>query len=473
MTSTAAPATTSLDDVGTWLRDRLPALVAQHEVPGAAVAVLVGNQVVDAAAGLLSTATEVEATPDSVFQIGSITKVWTASLVLQLVDDGLVELDGPVRRYLPEFRLGDEEAAAAITVRQLLSHTAGFEGDVFTDTGRGDDCVEKFVATLGDLDQLFPPGQQFSYNNAGYSVLGRLVEVLRGKAYDDCLRDHLIAPLGLGTASPGPYEAILHRVAVGHLRPEPGAEQVPAPVWSLVRSNGPAGSTLAMSARDLLGFARMHLDGGTAPDGTVVLARGTVAAMQEEQVRLPALRVLGDAWGLGWELYDADTFGGTRVVGHDGNTIGQASFLRVLPEQGIAVALLTNGGNPYGLFHDVVGHVLQELVGTPLPALPAPPAEPVPVDVARVLGTYANLSAEIVVEQDDDGRIWRRLRPLSEVAELSESPARDELVGLDVDSLVPVVGEMGLHVPHVFLGDDGHGRARYLHVGRAIPRVAD
>ena len=148
---------TKLDEVGAWIRNRLPGLLAEHEVPAAGVAVLAGGEVVDAAAGLLSTATGVEATPDALFQIGSITKVWTATLVMQLVDEGLVALEDPVAAHLPGFALADEDAAQRLTVGQLLSHTAGFEGDVFTDTGRGDDALERYVATLGDVAQLFPP----------------------------------------------------------------------------------------------------------------------------------------------------------------------------------------------------------------------------------------------------------------------------------------------------------------------------
>ncbi len=86
-------------------------------------------------------------------------------------------------------------------------------------------------------------------------MLGRLVEVLREKPYDECLREHLFAPLGLTHAATGPYDAILFRAAVGHIELEPGAGYQPAPVWALARSNAPAGSMLAMRPRDLLAFA--------------------------------------------------------------------------------------------------------------------------------------------------------------------------------------------------------------------------
>ena len=460
---------TKLDEVGTWIADRLPGLLAEHGVPAAGVAVLAGGEVVDAAAGLLSTGTGVQATTDSLFQIGSITKVWTATLVLQLVDEGLVALADPVAAHLPGFALADASAARTLTVRQLLSHTAGFEGDVFTDTGRGDDALERYVAQLGDVAQLFPPGRQFSYNNAGYCVLGRLVEVLRGRPFDECLAEHLSTPLGLAHTAGSPYEAIVHRVAVGHVRPGPEAEQVPAPVWAMARSNAPAGSMLAMRPRDLLAFARMHLEGGRAADGSGVLDAGTVAAMQQPQVQLPDIRVMGDAWGLGWELFDSM---GTSVIGHDGNTIGQASFLRVLPERGIAVVLLTNGGEPYGLYQDVVGHVLRELAGVELRPLPVPPAEPEPVDATRYAGTYSSRMADLVISQDDDGRIWMEMRPKADALELGETPERSELVGFAADTLIPLQAQSGLHVPFAFLGDDGAGHAEFVHIGRAVPRAA-
>ncbi len=463
------PVMTKLDDVATWLERRLPELIAEHDVPAAAVAAGVNGDVVEVAAGLLSRSTGVAATTDSVFQIGSITKVWTATLVMQLVEQGELEMDAPLRRYLPDFQVADEHAAGSITVRQLLSHTAGFEGDIFTDTGPGDDALEKYVAQLDDVAQLFPPGERFSYNNAGYCVLGRLVEVVRSASYDECLRSRLFAPLQLTHAATSAAEAILFRAAVGHVRPSPQDEQQSAPVWSMGRSNAPAGSILAMSARDLVRFAQVHLDGGTAADGTRVLRSDTVEGMQQRQVELPGLRVMGDAWGLGWEVYDTP---GETVIGHDGSTLGQASFLRMVPARGVAVALLTNGGEGYPLYRDVIGHLLAELADAELPPLPQPPADPPRVDASRYVGTYSSRVADLVVEQDEDGRIWRAIRPKGEMAELGEAPSRAELVAYEDGMLIARVAEHGLHMPHAFVGDDGAGHARYLHIGRVMPRAS-
>ena len=454
-----------LNEINEWLQENLPRLAAEHDVPGAAVAVTVGEDVAEAAAGVLNKNTGVETTTDSLFQIGSITKVWTATLAMQLVDEDLLDLDAPVRDYLPEFRVADEDAAARITVRQLLNHTSGFEGDLFTDTGRGDDCVEKYVATLHDTPQLFAPGEMFSYNNAGYCVLGRIVEVMRGKPYDDCLREHLFAPLGLTHAAADAYEAIMHRAAVGHLTPDEEAGPQVAPVWALVRSNAPAGSMLAMSAADLLKFARMHMNNGAS-----VLSADGVEAMQQIQVQVPDLALMGDSWGLGWELFH---YPQATVIGHDGGTIGQNAFLRLVPEHGVAVALLTNGGKTIDLYQAIFRHVLRELTGVELPAMPEPAAEPQPVDGERFTGVYVSAVGERVVTQDADGRIWMEVIPKGIMAELSpESAGKTELVPWRDDTLVAAEPVHGIHMPHAFVGDDGNGRALFLHTGRADRRVA-
>ena len=470
---------TTLSAVGSWVSARLPELLAQHDVPAASLAISLGGEVFETASGVLNLATGVEATTDSVFQIGSITKVWTATLVMQLVDEGLVELDAKVRDYVPELTLADEDAAAVMTVRQLLCHTAGFEGDIFTDTGRGDDSIEKLIASFGDVAQLFTPGELFSYNNGGYCVLGRLVEKLRGKSYNEFLADRLFGPLGLTHAAASPYEAISFRVAMGHVTrdgddDEDGGDggqeshgQQPAPFWALARSNGPAGSQLSMTARDLLTFAQLHLDGGTAADGTRVLETASVEAMQRRQVTLPDLRVMGNAWGLGWELFDT---GRELMIGHDGNTVGQASFLRVVPGRHLAVALLTNGGAPYEVFHQLVGHVLAELAELELPALPKPPSQPKTVDPSRYVGTYLSRVVKIVVSQDEQGRIWSDMRPREESPDPDAAGQRSELVALAPDVLIPVQAMQGLHIPHAFVGEGPDGAARWLHVGRALPR---
>ncbi|MFI6816880.1 serine hydrolase [Nonomuraea sp. NPDC050328] len=438
----------ALGEVGEWLKRRLPELLGEHDVPGAVVAIGIGDEVVEAAAGLLSRTTGVGVTTDSIFQIGSVTKVLTATLVMQFVDEGKVELDAPAGRYVPEF--GREG-----TVRQLLCHVAGFEGDIFTDTGKGDDCLAKFVALLDEVPQVFGPGEMFSYNNAGFCVLGRLVESVRGRPFDECLREHLFGPLGMTHAANDPYEAVLHRVAVGHIAGEP------TPVWALARSNAPAGSMLAMRARDLLAFGRMHLAGGVAADGARVLSRAGVEAMREVQVRQPDLWQ-GEAWGLGWELFESSA--DRAVFGHDGNTIGQSAFLRVVPELDLVLVVLTNGGSPKLIFREIFGRFHD------LPEAPVPDPQARPTRPERYAGVYESSTGRTTVSVDGEGRVWLDRVPLGVTAELDEVPYRSELVAWRGDSLIPLEPEGGAHAPVAFLGDDGEGRALYLHTGRADRR---
>jgi CubicO group peptidase (beta-lactamase class C family) len=459
----------SHEEVAEFLKTELARRATARNVPAAAVAVVIDGEIVDHAVGVLSTATAVPATPESVFQIGSITKVWTATLVMQLVDDGLVELDEPIRTYLPEFRLSDDSASGAITVRQLLTHQAGFEGDIFTDTGRGDDAIEKFVDLLAEMPQTFPPGALFSYNNAGYIVLGFLVERLRGTTWEQALVERIAAPLGLERVSPSPYEAILHRVAVGHMGSGDDGVATPAPIWAMARSNEPAGSMLAMTARDLAGFARMHLAGGTAPDGTVVLSPSAAEAMRTTAVRLPVITGLGAAWGVGWEIDRDDD---VRLHGHDGNTIGQAAYLRVAQDAQVAVVLLTNGGDGMGLLHDIVDPLLRELTGEGLPAAPAPAAEPGLVDAAAYVGTYSNSIFDMEVSQDSTGRVWLEQRPKGLLLEMGEQPSTDELISFGEDALIMREQKNGMHIVYTFLSPDADGRHSFVQFGRAIARTA-
>lgn len=458
----------SVEEIRGWLEARLPEMLEEYGVPGASVAVLAHDATAEVAAGAVNLATGLAATTDAIFQVGSITKVFTATLIMQLVDEGLLGLDDPVRRVLPEFRLADDRAAARITIRQLLSHSAGFEGDIFTDTGSGEDCLERYAASLADTPQLFAPGVMFSYNNAAFCVLGRVIEVLRGAAFDACLRRHLLAPLGLDGAALDASEAILQRAAVGHLAAAEGAPLEVAPVWAMARSNAPAGSMLAMRARDLIAFARMHLAKGRAANGAAVLSVAGALKMQRPQCLLPEIHQ-GTAWGLGWELFDRV---GGLVIGHDGSTIGQAAMLRVVPGAGVAVAALANGGSSRKLFAEIADRVLSELAGiAPVPAPEPGPGVRPPERPERYLGRYGSSTSEVEVTRDANGRVWLRRTPLGDLADAGDPVYRTELVAWHGDVLLPVTAEGGVHQPVAFLGDAGAGRALYAHTGRADRRA--
>jgi len=441
---------------------RLAELAERHRVPGATLGILSGDEVAEAAYGLLNLRTGVETTTDSVFQLGSISKVWTATLVMQLVDEGKLQLDAPLTEVMPELRLGDPAVTAKLTMRHLLTHTSGIDGDIFTDTGRGDDCLEKYAAGLADAGQNHPLEATWSYCNSGYSLAGRVVEKLTGGTWDAAIKERIVTPLGLSQTVTLPEEALLYRAAMGHLTD--AGEQVPAPVWGIPRSAGPAGAIVSTAA-DLLLFARMHLNGGTSVDGTRVLSAESAAAMAAPQVELPDKHTLGDSWGLGWERAD---WAGHRLIGHDGNTIGQASFLRLLPERGLAVALLTNGGNGAKLYEELYREIFDRLAGVPVPHPLGPPDEPVAVDIAPYLGVYERASIRQEVQAGDNGPVMKVsvTGPLAEV--LQEKDSYYPMVPVAPDLFVCQDPETGNWIPATFYQlPTGE---RYVHFGaRATP----
>ncbi|MCP2249125.1 serine hydrolase domain-containing protein [Lentzea aerocolonigenes] len=422
----------------------LQELIDEHGVVGAQVAVLHNGEIVDIAAGVLNNVTREPVTSDAIFQIGSITKIWTATLVQELVNEGLLDLDRPVRDVVPEFRLADEQAARVITPRQLLSHTAGFEGDLYHDTGNGDDMLVKYIERMADTAQTTPPGALYVYCNAGYVVLGRIVEVLRGKPFNTVLRERLIERLGLPAATRHTeYDG--HTCASGHVGAElkPTEEKTP-------EGDSPAGSVLAMSARDLLAFVRMHLD-TTEFD-----------AMRETQVVLPDLGY-GGRQGLGWMLHEYD--GGITGLGHTGQTPGFQSSLRVVPERGLAIAVLTNGGAPAPVMRAVHEKVLGELANISLPTRPEPPAVPVPVDVEKVAGVYRAVRADVHVTATEHGTVQVRAVP-----DAGEDVV-EEYTGFRDDALIAVEKEGGHHSVVVLCGRDEQDRVKWLHYGRVAVRV--
>ncbi|MDX6342595.1 MAG: hypothetical protein QOH87_2733, partial [Trebonia sp.] len=460
-----------------WER-RLAVLAERHKAPGASLGILrLGadgrpDEVIEAAYGYANFPAKIEATTDTLFQIGSMSKVWTATLAMQLVDEGKLDLDAPVAEVLPELRLADAEVAKTVTMRHLLNHTSGIDGDVFTDTGRGDDCVEQYVALLSGQKQNHPLGATWSYCNAGFVLAGRVIEKLTGLTWDAALRQKIYAPLGLKHTVTLPEEALLFRTAAGHV--DVTGDPVLAPAWQLPRSLGPAGLICSTPA-DVLAFARMHLAGGLAADGTRVLSAESTQAMTQLEADLPDKYSLGDSWGIGWIRFGWDS---RRLVGHDGNTIGQAAFLRLLPEAGLAVTLLTNGGHARDMYYELYREIFAELGGVDLPAAIEPPpvsAEegPVEADITPHLGTYerAGVIMEVMAGTEKHDGPTLRTTVTGPIAEMVPDPV-DEYAMTPVGPDLWLVREPGTQTwaPVTFYAlPTGE---KYLHFGvRATPKV--
>ncbi|GIH95814.1 serine hydrolase domain-containing protein [Planobispora siamensis] len=435
-------------DPGRW-QTRLAELIEEFEVPGAGLALLHEGRVHEFAAGVLNTGTGVETTTDSLFQIGSITKVWTATQIMLLVERGDLTLDTRVVEILPEFRVADAELTGSVTVRHLLSHTSGIDGDLFIDTGRGDDCLEKYVAACADLARNHPLGATQSYGNSGFVIAGRIVERLTGKVWDVALREQIIDPLGLSHTWTLPEDVIRFRAAVGHIEGEL------SPVWGLMRAVGPAGLICSRPA-DVVAFARAHF-------GTGLLA--APEAMWEPQVEIPNPYTMGRQWGIGWIL---DEWDGHRILSHGGNTVGQAAMLWAVPDSETAVCVLANGGHTTAFQRTLITELLGELLGLTVPPVLGPPDTPVEVDAGRYAGRYERTGSRVTLTLQD-GRLRLRSEATGTLAGL-RPPVEFDLVPVDETTFVGRPEGDPQWIPVVFYElADG---SPYVHFGaRATPRV--
>src|SRR5579863_3049988 len=440
-------------------------LARQARIPGAVLGIWADEREILAARGVLNRATRVRVSTDSVFQVGSITKLCSATMIMQLMDAGLLSLDTTVAQALPGLRLGTADLAHQVTVAHLLTHTSGIDGDIFTDTGRGDDCVERYVGLLDRASSAFPPGSAYSYCNSGWVLLGRIIEVIDGRSWDASLAERLCAPLELPQTVTLPEDAIRHRVAVGHRR-----GGVPVRSWGLPRSVGPA-CLITAAPHDLLTFARFHLDGGLAPDGKRLLSEASVTAMQQPRAAIPDISTPGAAIGLGWRVY---RWGGHTIIGHDGDTIGQSAYLRVDPRTRVAMCLLTNSGQSTSLKQAVFAEVFGTLVGVRMPAEPRPTGRGAAgLDLGRHAGRYERTSRRLDVAVRD-GHLHLLLTATGPLATLTESQPEDLVLypadgsgvnfvcrTCDHEPWVPVTfGELADGTPYLFAG------------GRITPRVA-
>ena len=321
--------------------EALVAAMRSARIPGAALGILSGGREEHATVGLASLSSLRPVTPETLFQIGSLTKTYTATAIWRLVDDGKLQLQAPVRRYLRGLRCSDEQVAATVTVANLLEHTAGWYGDDFIETGDDSDALSRFVETrLPELPQLFGCGEFFSYNNAAFQLLGRIVEVSAGTDYNDAMQQLVLGPLGL-TKTVLDRGAVLGRpYADGHTAmPINGRDSVAvqSPLW-VPRNVDPAGGIWS-TTRDVLRYARMHVEAdrpGAGPGRPSLLKPASIRAMQEPAVKVPGLEL---SMGRSWFVQDIE---GLRVISHNGDTLGQHTAFVAVPERGFALILMLN-----------------------------------------------------------------------------------------------------------------------------------
>jgi CubicO group peptidase (beta-lactamase class C family) len=359
-------------------------LAAELNIAGAQVAVLHDGEISEGVAGVENVDTGLPVVPETMFQIGSTTKVFTAALLMELVVAGKVGLDVPVAEQLPGFTLSDSQATRTVTPRHLMSMSSGMDNGPYTDYGRGDDALTRYVAALAGEPHVFPPGDGYGYSNASSCVSGRLVEHVTGLTWEEELRTRILEPAGLKDSATLTEDIIHRRFGLGHSQTDGGGLEV-IHSWSLPRSTAPTGGTLCTSATDLVRFAHLFLNGGRSVEGEQVLRAETVDGMQIRQTEVP-YTLMADWWGLG---PSGRVWDGVALWGHSGTNLGGSSYLLWSPEHDLAIASTVNtarGGYP--LARRLQEVLFGELGGIAVPPRPLPPDD-VEVDADRLVGTYS------------------------------------------------------------------------------------
>lgn len=400
------------------MNEELTAFVAEaansYGVPGVSVGVLVEGREVFASVG---------ADERTLFHIASVTKSFTATALMRLAAEGRVDLEATVRTYVPELELADEQHAARVTVRNLLEHTGGLEWNL-VDPDYGDGSLAAFVAKLPALPLIAEPGVRASYSQAGYNLLGRVIEKVAGRPYERAVAELVLTPLGLADTVFELDDVMVRTHIVGHNRDADGVLRAATP-WKAypagTRGNNPGGGGVSCAA-DLLRWARFHLGeevGGSDPVlSDPVLSVDDRRSMQEPKSELRG-STLGDAFGFGWFL---KPIGGTRAFGHGGSGNGQFAELCVVPEHGFAVVALSNcAPDGYQLNQDIVKWALEHYLG-----LTEQDPEPVAYDAARagdVAGRY-EIDAMNLDIADDGERLTLAvgIKPELRAASATEMP---------------------------------------------------
>ena len=305
-------------------------MMAMAHVPGVALAIYGNGREEVATLGLADVERGLPVTEATRFQNGSVTKPYTALAARRLADAGKRNIHAPVRNYVPDLRLADGRTADHVTVRHLLTHTGGWWGDAFVDTGNGDDAIARFVSeTMPRLPQITPLGDHMSYNNAGFVLLARVIELITGQTYRTAMQDLVFGPMGLDRTTFDPNVVFSGPYSQGY-GPEGADRAAKITPLLLPRSVDPAGG-IWTNIRDQMRFARFQLYDEAVPR---ILNRASLRDMHS-----PLKEIDGGAIGWTWGLFDV---AGMGMISHDGKTFGQSSSLVAVPEQGFAGAVLTN-----------------------------------------------------------------------------------------------------------------------------------
>lgn len=381
------------------LKLQLEETIKAAKIPGASIAISYQGEQYEASAGQINIDKAIETTDLSKFQIGSITKVFTATLVFKLVEQRLIELNKPVSHYLNDFKIAGETPPDSLTVRSLLDYSAGFEGDFFEDFGDEQDATDKYLEACTNLRFIHPPGEMRSYNSTSFVIASKIIEVVTRKPYLKALSEQLLSPLGIVNYHYYPIDNISESTALGYKETENGfalEDHLRLPYCLAA-----AGSVLTMSASELLKFGLMHLNLGVA-QGQQYLTADTVSLMQTSYKTVPPSNSeLIPAWA------KVET-SKTPLIVASGATYGHNAFLILSPENQFAASIVTNvnqGGDK--IVFSLMAQLLKAHFDMEI-KMPSPPIDfasavelPLPAGyLEKIQGTYTN-GPDIVIKANN------------------------------------------------------------------------
>jgi CubicO group peptidase (beta-lactamase class C family) len=441
------PAALDLTD-SRQLQSAIDAARTKYGVPGVSAAVYAGGKLAMATSGITNVVTGIDVTADTVMHIGSITKTFTTTLMMQLVDEGKLALERPLVDYLPDFHDADPVATRAITVGELLNHTSGIDANLLADAGHDKETIENTVMRIREAPQLHAPAGARSYCNAGMVVAGYLCQRVTGKSWYDLMKERIFAPLGMEHAVVLPEDAVLYRLSVGHYLNPATKAPIRTPRAYLPISYAPAGSTAMMNAADLMTFARTHMADGVAPNGKRILSAASAARMRERFGTVSGPEAFD--CGLGWLRVNG-------LLHHEGGGPGIVSLLVTHPQSQTAIVILTNADYGATLLRDLVRPFIKKQAGIDTFADPPKPLADATVDPAPYVGVYQNSSVVHEVEAKDGKLTWTAYARAS-----YDQGLRTER--LPTKTLLPCgngkfLGDASLIA---FVDLDASGRARYL-----------
>jgi CubicO group peptidase (beta-lactamase class C family) len=408
-TPAPVPADPKFDALVTFVERKM----AQYGVPGVAFGLVKDGQTRLRGLGITNLDNPQAVTPDTVFALASISKTVTATAMMRLVEQGKLDLDAPVRRYLPDFKVQDDVTSRDVAVWHLLTHTPGWEGQLNSED-RGSLTLATFMETMKDLPKLAEPGEVWSYNNAGFNVAGRIIEVVTGQTIHNAFRSLVFEPLGLKRSFTRMEDLVTYPFSVAH-RGAPDQVSVSRP---LSRSVSVAAGGVSMSLNDVLRYARFHLGEVSGADGKPVLSRASLDLMRTAKVDK---RGTDDQMGMSWHLRKV---GGVMTAAH-GGTLGHILLLELVPERRFAMAILTNHFNGWRLIQDVEREALRMLEGMAFdPAqaighrglnetLPDAPLLATQPDPAPYLGTYRRPPVGQNVVRVENGQLMMDDSPIA------------------------------------------------------------